>query len=69
MGIISILEAEKLFDRYLCGSSNDKNNIISRSNEVLLGKIQIENLLRETEITMDNCQDRQLIKRKITSML
>ena len=31
MGIISILEAEKLFDKYLYGTNNDKDNIILKT--------------------------------------
>lgn len=69
MGIISILEAEKLFDRYLYGTNNDKENIILKINDVLLGNIQLEDLLKENEITINNCQDKKLIKRKIGSLL
>ena len=69
MGIVSILEAEKLFDRYFYGTSNDKYNIISKINDVLLGNKQIEDLLKSTEINLNNCQDKQLIKTKINSLL
>lgn len=69
MGIISILEAEKLFNIYLYGTNNDKDNIIANINDVLLGNKQVEDLLEETEITTENCQDKRLIKRKINSLL
>lgn len=69
MGIISILEAEKLFDRYLYGTNNDKDNIILKINEVLLGNIKLENLLKDTEISIDSCQDKKLIKRKMNGLL
>ena len=69
MGIISILEAEKLFDRYLYGTNNDKDNIILRINDVLLGNIKLEDLLKDTEISVDSCQDKKLIKRKVNGLL
>ena len=69
MCIISILEAEKLFNKYLYGNNNDKDNIILKINEVLLGNIQLEDLLKENEITINNCQEKKLIKRKIGSLL
>ncbi len=69
MCIISILEAEKLFNKYLYGTNNDKDNIILKINEVLLGNIQLEDLLKENEITINNCQEKKLIKRKIGSLL
>ena len=69
MGIISILEAEKLFDRYLYGTNNDKDNIILKINDVLLGNIKLENLLKDTEISIDSCQDKKLIKRKMNGLL
>lgn len=69
MGIISILDAEKLFDRYLYGTNNDKDNIILRINDVLLGNIKLEDLLKDTEISVDSCQDKKLIKRKVNGLL
>ena len=69
MGIISLLEAEKLFDRYLYGTNNDKDNIILRINDVLLGNIKLEDLLKDTEISVDSCQDKKLIKRKVNGLL
>lgn len=69
MGIVSILEAEKLFDRYFYGTSNDRDNIILNINDVLLGSIQIEDLLKSNEINLNNCQDKQLIKKKMNSLL
>ena len=69
MGIISILEAEKLFDRYLYGTNNDKDNIVSKINNILLGNIKLEDLLRDTEISIDSCQDKKLIKRKTDNLL
>ena len=69
MGIISILEAEKLFDRYLYGTNNDKDNIVSKINNILLGNIKLEDLLRDTEISIDSCQDKKLIKRKMNRLL
>ena len=69
MGIISILEAEKLFDKYLYGTNNDKDNIVSKINNVLLGNIKLEDLLKDTEISIDSCQDKKLIKRKTDNLL
>ena len=69
MGIISILEAEKLFDKYLYGTNNDKDNIILKINDVLLGNIKLEDLLKDTEISIDSCQDKKLIKRKMNGLL
>ena len=69
MGIISILEAEQLFDKYLYGTSNDKDNIVSKINNVLLGNMQLEELLKDSEISIDSCQDKKLIKRKMNSLL
>ena len=69
MGIISILEAEKLFDRYLYGTNNDKDNIVSKINNILLVNIKLEDLLRDTEISIDSCQDKKLIKRKMNRLL
>lgn len=69
MGIISILEAEKLFDKYLYGTHNDKDNIILKINDVLLGNIKLEDLLKDTEISINSCQDKKLIKRKMNSLL
>ena len=69
MGIISILEAEKLFDKYLYGTNNDKDNIILKINDVLLGNIKLEDLLKDTEISINSCQDKKLIKRKMNSLL
>lgn len=68
MGIISILEAEKLFNIYLYGTSNDKNNIISKVNNILSGYEQVEDLLQETGITVDNCQDKRLIKKQVNTL-
>ena len=69
MGIISILEAEKLFDKYLYGTNNDKDNIVLKINDVLLGNIKLEDLLKDTEISVDSCQDKKLIKRKVNGLL
>ena len=69
MGIISILEAEKLFNIYLYGTSNDKNNIMTKINNILLGYEQVEDLLQETGITVDNCQDKRLIKKQVNALL
>ena len=68
MGIISILEAEKLFDRYLYGSNNEKYHIIMMINEILLGDKYIEDLLNNLEIDQDSCQDIKLIRKKITNL-
>ena len=69
MGIISILEAEKLFDKYLYGTNNDKDNIVLKINDVLLGNIKLEDLLKDTEISVDSCQNKKLIKRKVNGLL
>ena len=69
MGIISILESEILFDKYLYGTNNDKVKIISEINDVLLGNKQVENLLQQNNITINNCQDKKFIKRKVNSLL
>ncbi len=69
MGIVSILEAEKLFDRYLCESKNNRKNIILAIKEILLGSIQVEDLLQETNVTIDNCQDKKLIKTRLNTLL
>lgn len=53
MGIISILEAEKLFDKYLYGTNNDKYTIFLKINDVLLGNIKLEDLLKDTEISIN----------------
>ena len=53
MGIISILEAEKLFDKYLYGTKNDKYTIFLKINDVLLGNIKLEDLLKDTEISIN----------------
>ena len=67
MGITSILEAENLFDIYLYGTRNDKDAIISKVNDALLGNIQVEDLLQSFDITTENCQNKQLIKRHINN--
>ena len=69
MGIISILEAEKLFNKYLYGTNNDKDNIILKINDVLLGNIKLEDLLKYTEISINSCQDKKLIKSKMNGLL
>ena len=69
MVIISILEAEKLFDKYLYGTNNDKDNIILKINDVLLGNIKLEDLLKYTEISINSCQDKKLIKSKMNGLL
>lgn len=69
MGIISILEAEKLFDKYLYGTHNDKDNIILKINDVLLGNIKLEDLLKYIKISINSCQDKKLIKRKMNGLL
>ena len=48
----------KSFDKYLYGTNNDKDNIISKINAVLLGNIKLEDLLKDTEISINSCQDR-----------
>lgn len=69
MGIISILEAEKLFDKYLYGTNNDKDNIILKINDVLLGNIKLEDLLKDAKISINSCQDKKLIKKKLNDLL
>lgn len=69
MGIISILESEMLFDRYLYATSNDKLNMISKIRDILLGSSNVEELLYQVGITIENCQDKNFVKRKIDSLL
>ena len=64
MAISSVLQAENLFDKYLYGTNNDKCNILSMIQKVFDGKIQVEDLLNQTEVSIQNSQNYQLIKRK-----
>lgn len=68
MIIVSILEAESLFDKYLYGTQNDKNNIIFNIKNVLCGNLKVEDLLKSENITIENCQSKQIIKKRCTSL-
>lgn len=68
MIIISILEAESLFDKYLYGTKNDKDSIIFTIKKVLCGNLKVEDLLKRENITIENCQSKQLIKKRCTNL-
>jgi len=63
--IVSTLKAEKLFDIYLNSNSNDKKLIMNKIQSVLDGRITLESLLDELDITLKNSSDVKILKKHI----
>ena len=69
MGIISILEAEQLFDKFFYSNNNDKSEIIFKINNVLAGNLFVEDLLEEKNIFINNQNSKNIIKSKRLNLL
>lgn len=65
MNISSLLQAEHLFDKYMYGTISEKQDIIQQIQNVFDGGITIEDLLVLNDITFDNSQNYELIKRHL----
>lgn len=65
MSVSSLLQAEHLFDKYMYGTTNEKDDIMEQIQNIFDGKTKVEDLLDYTEITFNNSQDCELIKRHL----
>ena len=65
MSVSSLLQAEHLFDKYIYGTASEKNDILEQIQNIFDGKMKVEDLLDSTEITFDNSQSYELIKRHL----
>jgi len=63
MSVSSLLQAEHLFDKYMYGTISEKDDIMGQIQNIFDGKSKVEDLLSSTEITFNNSQDCELIKR------
>lgn len=65
MSVSSLLQAEHLFDRYVYGTPKEKNDILEQIQNIFDANCQVEDLLAANEITFDNSQNYELIKRNL----
>lgn len=65
MSASSLLQAEHLFDRYLYGTTSEKNDIIEQIQNIFDGENKVEDLLEVNDITFDNSQNCELIKKHL----
>lgn len=65
MSVSSLLKAEHLFDKYIYGTTSEKNDIIEQIQNIFDGKNKVEDLLEVNGINFDNSQNCELIKKHL----
>lgn len=65
MSVSSLLQAEHLFNKYIYGTTSKKHDIIEQIQNIFDGENKVEDLLEVNDITFDNSQNCELIKKHL----